>query len=406
MVLSTLSCGLPVSKVGKPSVTTWTRKCHPATSCSYARFLSKHFLVDSSLYRSAFPSDQRGLLCMDWLEERAEKISLRQGIQFFSLGAGIATYSVGEKFQLDDVIEAQQFDRDILNAIFGVAQEMEKIEKNSSKCQILRGYLMATLFYEPSTRTRLSFESAMKRLGGEVLTTENAREFSSAAKGETLEDTIRTVEGYSDIIVMRHFESGAARRAASTAGIPVINAGDGPGQHPTQALLDVYTIGREIGKLDGISVALVGDLANGRTVRSLAYLLGKYQDVKFYFVAPDVVKMKDDIKEYLTSKGIEWEESTDLMEVASKCDVVYQTRIQRERFGERIDLYEEARGKYIVDHKLLKALRKHAVIMHPLPRLDEITVDVDEDPRAAYFRQAKNGLYIRMALLKLLLLGW
>ncbi|XP_039032425.1 aspartate carbamoyltransferase 1, chloroplastic-like [Hibiscus syriacus] len=314
--------------------------------------------------------------------------------------------SMGKKFQLDDVIEAQQFDRETLNAIFEVAKEMEKIEKKSPGSQILKGYLMATLFYEPSTRTRLSFESAMKRLGGEVLTTENAREFSSAAKGETLEDTIRTVEGYSDIIVMRHFESGAAKQAAATAGIPIINAGDGPGQHPTQALLDVYTIEREVGKLDGIKVGLVGDLANGRTVRSLAYLLTKYQDVKIYFVSPDVVKMKDDIKDYLTSMGVEWEESADLMEVASKCDVVYQTRIQRERFGERIGLYEEARGKYIVDKNVLKVMQKHAVIMHPLPRLDEITVEVDGDPRAAYFRQAKNGLYIRMALLKLLLVGW
>ncbi|XP_055817441.1 aspartate carbamoyltransferase, chloroplastic [Solanum dulcamara] len=311
------------------------------------------------------------------------------------------------KFHLDDIIESQQFDRETLSAIFEVAREMEKIEKKSmGRSEILKGYLMATLFYEPSTRTRLSFESAMKRLGGEVLTTENAREFSSAAKGETLEDTIRTVEGYSDIIVMRHFESGAARRAASTASIPIINAGDGPGQHPTQALLDVYTIEREIRKLDGIKVALVGDLAYGRTVRSLAHLLAKYQDVKIYFVSPDVVKMKDDIKDYLTSMGVQWEESADLIEVASKCDVVYQTRIQRERFGERVDLYEEARGKYIVDMSIVNAMQKHAVVMHPLPRLDEITVDVDADPRAAYFRQAKNGLYIRMALLKLLLLGW
>ncbi|XP_073030494.1 aspartate carbamoyltransferase 1, chloroplastic isoform X2 [Primulina eburnea] len=316
------------------------------------------------------------------------------------------SFEVGNKFHLEDVIEAQQFDRDTLNAIFEVALEMEKIEKNTSGGRILKGYLMATLFYEPSTRTRLSFESAMKRLGGEVLTTENAREFSSAAKGETLEDTVRTVEGYSDIVVMRHFESGAARRAAATASIPIINAGDGPGQHPTQALLDVYTIQREIGKIDGIKVGLVGDLANGRTVRSLAYLLAKYKDVKLYLVSPEVVKMKDDIKDYLTSKGVEWEESADLMEVASKCDVVYQTRIQRERFGERIDLYEEARGKYIVDQNILNVMQKHAVVMHPLPRLDEITVDVDVDPRAAYFRQAKNGLYIRMALLKLLLLGW
>eukprot|EP01018_Ginkgo_biloba_P023900 Gb_12609 [translate_table: standard] len=335
-----------------------------------------------------------------------------------------STFSAGQKFHLEDVIEAQQFNIEILSAIFDVAQEMEKIEKDSVGGQMLRGYLMATLFYEPSTRTRLSFESAMKRLGGEVLTTENAREFSSAAKGETLEDTIRTVEGYSDIIVMRHFESGAARKAATVANIPVINAGDGPGQHPTQALLDVYTIQREIGRLDDIKVGLVGDLANGRTVRSLAYLLAKYRNVKIYFVAPDVVKMKgssgsvhhgtnarrnelgyDDIKNYLTSKGVEWEESVDLMDVASMCDVVYQTRIQRERFGERIELYNEARGKYIVDKKVMNVLQKHAVVMHPLPRLDEITVDVDSDPRAAYFRQAKNGLYIRMALLKLLLLG-
>lgn len=318
----------------------------------------------------------------------------------------LPSFSVGKKFQLDDVIEAQQFDRDVLSAIFEVARDMEKIEKKSPGSQILKGYLMATLFYEPSTRTRLSFESAMKRLGGEVLTTENAREFSSAAKGETLEDSIRTVEGYSDIIVMRHFESGAAKRAAATANIPIINAGDGPGQHPTQALLDVYTIEREIGKLDGIQVGLVGDLAYGRTVRSLAYLLAKYQNVKIYFVSPDVVKMKDDIKDYLTSQGVEWEESADLIEMASKCDVVYQTRIQKERFGERIDLYEAARGKYIVNQDVLNVMQKHAVVMHPLPRLDEITVDVDADPRAAYFRQAKNGLYIRMALLKLLLVGW
>lgn len=351
-------------------------------------------------HSSLFPNKKMKL-------DQLQKLSLRNGVQCCAVEVKARpTFMLGKKFQLDDVIEAQQFDRDTLDAIFEVTREMETIEKNSPGSQILKGYLMATLFYEPSTRTRLSFESAMKRLGGEVLTTENAREFSSAAKGETLEDTIRTVEGYSDIIVMRHFESGAAKRAAATAGIPIINAGDGPGQHPTQALLDVYTIEREVGKLDGIKVALVGDLANGRTVRSLAYLLAKYKNVKIYFVSPEVVKMKDDIKEYLTAKEVEWEETADLMEVASKCDVVYQTRIQRERFGERLDLYEEARGKYIVDKDVVGVMQKHAVIMHPLPRLDEITVDVDADPRAAYFRQAKNGLFIRMALLKLLLVGW
>lgn len=354
--------------------------------------------------KSKTPFGHSGILEKYKLSHKGDGIVWRAGAVQVETAA--PSFSVGQKFQLDDVIEAQQFDRETLNAIFEVARSMETIEGNSSGSQMLKGYLMATLFYEPSTRTRLSFESAMKRLGGDVLTTENAREFSSAAKGETLEDTIRTVEGYSDIIVMRHFESGAARRAAATASIPVINAGDGPGQHPTQALLDVYTIEREIGKLDGIRVGLVGDLANGRTVRSLAYLLAKYEDVKIYFVSPEVVKMKDDIKEYLTSKGVEWEESSDLMEVASKCDVVYQTRIQKERFGEKIDRYEAARGKYIVNQDVLKVMQKHAVVMHPLPRLDEITVDVDSDPRAAYFRQAKNGLYIRMALLKVLLLGW
>ncbi|CAK9256507.1 hypothetical protein BDL97_01G203100 [Sphagnum fallax] len=310
------------------------------------------------------------------------------------------------KFPLQHILEAQQFDTELLNSIFQVAREMEEVERNSEGSQVLKGYLMATLFYEPSTRTRLSFESAMKRLGGEVLTTENAREFSSAAKGETLEDTMRTVEGYSDIIVLRHFESGAARKAAAVSNIPVINAGDGPGQHPTQALLDMYTIQREIGHLDNIKVGLVGDLANGRTVRSLAYLLAKYTGVQIYFVAPDVVKMKDDIKQYLTSRNVHWEESSDLLEVAANCDVVYQTRIQRERFGDRVDLYNEARGKYIVDTKVMSMLPEHGVILHPLPRLDEITVEVDSDPRAAYFRQAKNGLYIRMALLKLLLQGY
>ncbi|XVF33950.1 hypothetical protein REPUB_Repub18cG0015500 [Reevesia pubescens] len=373
-------------------------------NCNVSNFLNRlpvHAKLSANLTYSRLLTSEKSL---KW--EQSGRLS-KNGMQCYALEIeDVLAFTMGKKFQLDDVIEAQQFDRDTLSAIFEVAREMENIEKKSPGSQILKGYLMATLFYEPSTRTRLSFESAMKRLGGEVLTTENAREFSSAAKGETLEDTIRTVEGYSDIIVMRHFESGAARRAAATAGIPIINAGDGPGQHPTQALLDVYTIEREIGKLDGIRVGLVGDLANGRTVRSLAYLLAKYQDVKIYFVSPDVVKMKDDIKDYLTSRGLEWEESADLMEVASKCDVVYQTRIQRERFGERIDLYEEARGKYIVDKDVLKAMQKHAVVMHPLPRLDEISVDVDSDPRAAYFRQAKNGLYIRMALLKLLLVGW
>ena len=304
---------------------------------------------------------------------------------------------------LRHIIEAQQFDRDGLADIFRVAREMEQVVQHYGS-NILNRRVMASLFYEPSTRTRLSFESAMRRLGGDVITTESAQEFSSAAKGETLEDTIKIVGGYADIIVLRHFESGASRRAAAVSQVPVISAGDGPGQHPTQALLDVYTIEREIGRLDGISIALVGDLANGRTARSLCYLLTKFSDARIYFVAPPVVRMRDDIKEYLTRNGVHWEESIDLAEVAANVDVIYQTRIQRERFGDRVQDYQQAQGKYIIDKRILDCMQSHAIVMHPLPRVDEIKADeVDDDPRAAYFRQAQNGLYVRMALLRMIL---
>jgi len=295
----------------------------------------------------------------------------------------------------------------MLEYVFETADEMEKISKNRRHpgASMMNGKVMATLFYEPSTRTRLSFESAMMRLGGSVLSTESAGEYSSAAKGETLEDTIRTVEGYADCVVIRHFQAGSAKRAASVSKIPIINAGDGPGQHPTQALLDVYTIWKELSDVDGISIGLVGDLANGRTVRSLAYLLGKcYRDVKFYFVAPDVVKMKDDIKTWMGEKGIFWEEATDLASVAAKCDVLYQTRIQKERFLDNPEDYDQAKGKYIINEQIMRVLPLDAIVMHPLPRVDEIAPEVDDDPRAAYFRQAQNGLYIRMALLKILML--
>ena len=304
--------------------------------------------------------------------------------------------------RLYHVLEAQQFDIDLIDDIFSTAQEMEQVVQHYGS-NILNRRVMATLFYEPSTRTRLSFESAMTRLGGAVITTESAQEFSSAAKGETLEDTIRVVAGYSDVIVLRHYESGASNRAAAVVGVPVINAGDGAGQHPTQALLDLFTIQREIGRLKKITIALVGDLANGRTVRSLCYLLAKYEGVKMYFVAPEIVRMKDDIKEYLQRHQVLFEEVDDLHEVARQADVVYQTRIQKERFGDRTGEYEQARGKYIVDRSVMDCMQEHAVVMHPLPRVDEIDPEVDADPRAAYFRQAHNGLYVRMALLRMIL---
>lgn len=304
---------------------------------------------------------------------------------------------------LRHIVEAQQFDRELMARIFQVAREMEQVVQHYG-ANLLNRRVMATLFYEPSTRTRLSFESAMRRLGGDVITTESAQEFSSAAKGETLEDTIRIVAGYADIIVLRHFESGASKRAAAVSPVPIISAGDGPGQHPTQALLDVYTIEREIGRLDGISIAMVGDLANGRTVRSLCYLLAKFESPRVFFVAPEVVRMRDDIKEYLTRHGISWVESSDLHSVAAQVDVIYQTRIQRERFGDRVQDYQQARGMYIIDRRILECMQDHAIIMHPLPRVDEIVADeVDADPRAAYFRQAHNGLYVRMALLRMIL---
>ena len=306
--------------------------------------------------------------------------------------------------QLHHVLEAQQFDRSLLSDIFVVAQEMEQVVQHYGS-SLLNRRVMATLFYEPSTRTRLSFESAMRRLGGDVITTESAQEFSSAAKGETLEDTIRVVAGYADIIVLRHFESGASRRAAEVANVPILNAGDGAGQHPTQALLDMYTINREIGQLDDISVAMVGDLANGRTVRSLCYLLAKYRNMKLYFVAPPSVRMKEDIKDYLERHQVHFEEAENLHEVATQVDVIYQTRIQQERFHDQA-AYEEARGKYIIDRSILDCMREDAIVMHPLPRVDEIKADeVDGDRRAAYFRQAHNGLYVRMALLRMILAG-
>lgn len=306
--------------------------------------------------------------------------------------------------KLHHILKAQQFDLKSLEEIFAIASEMQEICQKGGH-DILKGKIMATIFYEPSTRTRLSFEAAMMRLGGNLISTENAREFSSTAKGESLEDTIRIIGGYVDVIVLRHFESGAAERAAKVSPVPIINAGDGPGQHPTQALLDLYTIKKELGKIEGISIAMVGDLAYSRTVRSLSYLLAKYTGVKIYFVAPDVVKMRGDIKNHLTNNNVLFFEETDLLKVAAEVDVIYQTRIQKERFGENLDDFEKAKDKYIIDKDILKVMKKHAIVMHPLPRVNEISVAVDEDKRAAYFRQAQNGLYIRMALLKMILVG-
>jgi aspartate carbamoyltransferase catalytic subunit len=301
---------------------------------------------------------------------------------------------------MNHVIESQQFSRSLLDDLLARAEEIKRDPHRFSGR--LNGSVMAALFYEPSTRTRLSFEAAMLRLGGQTIGTDNAREFSSAAKGETLEDTIRIVSGYADVIVLRHNEEGAARRAAKVSTVPVINAGDGPGQHPTQALLDLYTIQDELHRIDGIAIAMVGDLANGRTVRSLTYLLSKFKNIKIWFVAPPQVAMRDDLKAHLDEHRVPWEETEDLDAVLPQVDVVYQTRIQKERFTDPA-AYQALKGVYRIDKHALGLMRKYAIVMHPLPRVDEIAPEVDADPRAAYFRQARNGLHIRMALLDRLL---
>jgi aspartate carbamoyltransferase catalytic subunit len=298
------------------------------------------------------------------------------------------------------VISSQQFSRTLLEELFVRSEEMKR-EPHRFMGR-LNGQVMAALFYEPSTRTRLSFDAAMLRLGGQTMGTDNAREFSSAAKGETLEDTIRIVSGYADVIVLRHYEEGAAKRASAVSSVPIINAGDGPGQHPTQALLDLYTIRDELGRIDGLRVAMVGDLANGRTVRSLAYLLSKFKDIKLWFVAPPQVAMRADLKAHLDEHKVSWVETEDLESVLPQVDVVYQTRIQKERFTDP-EVYQALKGIYRIDKHAMSLMRKYAILMHPLPRVDEISTEVDDDPRSAYFRQARNGLHIRMALLDRLL---
>jgi aspartate carbamoyltransferase catalytic subunit len=306
-------------------------------------------------------------------------------------------------FPLQHVIESQQFDRCLLETVFSTADQMKADLYGEHRfAKSLEGRILASLFYEPSTRTRFSFESAMLRLGGSVITTENAREFSSAAKGESLSDSTRIMNGYADVIVMRHNEAGSAARAAEISCIPVINAGDGAGQHPTQALLDMYTIVDSFSGIDGLKIAMVGDLRYGRTVRSLSYLLTKYENVEIIFVSPPVCKMEGDIKAFLDKNNVPWREESDLDHVTPEVDCVYMTRIQKERFHSPED-YQEAAGKYILSLDRVQAMKPGAIIMHPLPRVDEIPKAVDDDPRARYFQQAQNGLYIRMALLYLLL---
>ena len=296
------------------------------------------------------------------------------------------------------MIASQQFNRALLGRIFSLADQMRV---DPAKYQT-PGKVLATIFYEPSTRTRLSFETAMLKLGGSVISTENAREFSSHLKGETLEDTIRILSGYADVIALRHFEIGAAKRAAGAASIPLINAGDGAGQHPTQSLLDLYTIQRHFSQIDGITIAMVGDLKYGRTVRSLCYLLGKFKKVNLIFVAPKICEMAWDIKEYLDLKKVKWEETEDLNKALSLSNCVYMTRVQKERFLD-MNRYKKAKNDYILNRITLQHLKQNAIVLHPLPRLEEIDAELDQDPRMIYFEQAHNGVWIRMALIYMVL---
>jgi aspartate carbamoyltransferase catalytic subunit len=263
----------------------------------------------------------------------------------------------------------------------------------------MRGRILSTLFFEPSTRTRLSFEAAMRRLGGGVISVAEAKS-TSTAKGESLHDTIKTVEGYADVIVIRHPQIGSAEEAARATERPVINAGDGAGQHPTQSLLDLYTILEEQGRVDGLSIALVGDLKHGRTVHSLADLLANY-DVSFQFVAPEALRMPPEIVDRLRAKGLRVTETTDLAAALPTADIVYMTRIQKERFGDPSE-YDRLKDAFVLSAASLAPAKRTVTIMHPLPRVNEIATDVDPLPCAAYFRQAANGVPVRMALLDLL----
>jgi len=290
----------------------------------------------------------------------------------------------------------------MLKELFTLADSMEKIAERGGS-DLLRGKILASLFYVPSNRTRFSFESAMMRLGGQVLSTDMAESFSSELKGGSLEEMIRTMGYYSDVIVLRHSESGSAKRAAKVSSVPIINAGDGTAQHPTQALLDLYTIERELGGIDGVVIAFVGDLANSRSVRSLCYFLAKYSGIKIYFVAPPMLNMKEDMIQYLKRHRISLNEVYELEpplgDLAKRVDVFYVTQAPVGSFGDRLDDYEKSKKHFVMDKKLLKNMKRNSILMHPLPRGSEISQEVDRDLRAVYYKQIHYGICIRMALL-------
>jgi aspartate carbamoyltransferase catalytic subunit len=299
-------------------------------------------------------------------------------------------------FYGQDIISVRQFTQEGLTYIFGIADEMRAIVKRVGSSDLLKGHVLACVFYEPSTRTSSSFIAAMSRLGGSVIPINEVR-YSSVTKGESLPDTIRTLESYADAIVLRHPDVGASTVAAEYARKPIINAGDGVGEHPTQALLDLYTIQSELGKLDGLHVAMVGDLKYGRTVHSLARLLSLY-DVKMTFVSPELLRVPLDVMNDVKAANRPVHETYDVHDVIKDVDVLYVTRVQRERFADQAQ-YEAVKDYYVITPELMEEAKEQMIVMHPLPRVSEISYAIDDDPRAAYFRQMENGMYIRMALL-------
>jgi len=301
-------------------------------------------------------------------------------------------------FNQKDILSIKDFDKKDIEYILKIAKKMEIIARSEKKSGILSGKLLGMLFYEPSTRTRLSFEAAMKRLSGSTIGFSEA-ETSSTTKGENLTDTVRIVSEYSDALVIRHNMDGTARYAANIVDIPVINAGDGAGQHPTQTLLDLYTMKRVLEKIDDLHIALVGDLKYGRTVHSLAYALAMF-DVDVSFVSPKELRMPPEILYDIEKSGVEVYETEDIHDVLDKTDVLYVTRIQKERFPDSAE-YSKIKGAYAIDYNLLKG--SETIVMHPLPRVDEISHDVDNTPHGKYFEQAFYGVPVRMAILKSLI---
>ncbi len=301
------------------------------------------------------------------------------------------------EFKGRDIVSIEDFSQQEINHILDVSKTMEALAKTGS--DMLKGKILATLFFEPSTRTRLSFETAMLKLGGSNIGFADA-EIASVKKGENLADTVRTVENYADAIALRHSLEGAAKVAAEFSKVPVINAGTGAEEHPTQAFIDLYTIRKEKGKIDGLKVALVGDLRYGRTVHSLAYALALY-NVELLLVSPETLRMRKDVLQTINDK-IPVTENANLETIISQIDVLYVTRIQKERFPDASE-YAKVKGAYKIDLRTLKGAKKDLIILHPLPRVDEIAAEVDATPQARYFQQVWNGIVVRMALLSMVL---